>query len=100
MTTNEVIEYLKGRIKNLPIYCRVCGEKLSLSSSGPNTPSWGCSGYEEDDTDGPLKMKEGRRVADQHYSDSRYHMEFDSFKYYENLEKEFREIIKIARRGQ
>lgn len=86
-------EMLSDKIKHLPIYCKVCGEKLSMSSSGPDTPSWACSGYEDNDDDGPLKWKKGRTCADKHYGDSRRYMGFDTFKYYEDLERQYREIL-------
>src|SRR6185312_16326283 len=54
--------------------CRVCGKKLSLQSSGGgNAPVYGCSGMEDDpDRPGHVRMQEGRRCGDDHYSNSRW----------------------------
>lgn len=48
--------------------CRVCGGELSLQSIGGGEPTvWACSGQNEDGSWLP-----GRRIADDHYSRSRY----------------------------
>ncbi len=54
--------------------CRVCGGTLSVQAMGGGRPTeWACDGREDDpEHPGERRFKEGRRVADEHYSGSRF----------------------------
>lgn len=53
--------------------CRVCGAELTLQSLGGGPTVWGCSHLEADPTDAnQLRVKPGRRLADEHYKRSRF----------------------------
>ena len=48
--------------------CRVCGGELSVQSVGTGGPTvWGCSGTDDDG-----RLLPDRRMADEHYSRSRW----------------------------
>lgn len=51
--------------------CRVCGEQLSMQAAGRGPTIYACSGTFEDE-DGRTRYREGRSVADEHYSNSRW----------------------------
>jgi hypothetical protein len=75
MTNDEIMEAaqeLVNRYTPEPIPpCRVCGEVLSMQSAGRGPTVYGCSGTFEDET-GRTRYREGRRIADEHYSNSRF----------------------------
>lgn len=54
--------------------CRVCGGPLSIGAIGGGEPTrWACSGMEDDpESPGNRRYKQGRTVADRHYSDSEW----------------------------
>lgn len=52
--------------------CSVCGDELTMAASGPGPAVFACSGMEADpDNPDRVRYKEGRSVADDHYSKSR-----------------------------
>lgn len=51
--------------------CRVCGRELSMQAAGRGPTVYACSGEYEDEA-GRTLYREGRRVADEHYSNSRF----------------------------
>jgi len=81
----RIKERLKKEMVELPIFCRICGEKLNLSSSAE--PVWGCS-YLGDDG-----KKENRNIADKHYSDSRSYLSFNDFEAYERVFNILQKIV-------
>ena len=70
MTKDDVA--IVQRINKLPIFCKVCGKELTMSSS-VDPITWGCSGMIEG---GKYGWVEGRSPADDHYSKSRIYMDF------------------------
>lgn len=53
--------------------CSVCGEKLSLQSTGPDEYVWACDGWEDDpESPSERRWKSGRKIADEHYEKSRF----------------------------
>lgn len=94
MNESKVRKEIITMMKNLPIFCRVCGEELTLSDSQNMT--WGCSCHDNIDTHGgPLIMKEGRHIADKHYSDSRTYMSFDQEKSYQMVHGYLSKILNL-----
>ncbi len=54
--------------------CRICGGSLSIQAIGGGGPTiYACSGQYED-ADGSRRYREGRSVADEHYSASQWRM--------------------------
>ena len=54
--------------------CRICGGQLSIQAIGGGGPTiYACSGQYEDAEQG-RKYREGRSVADEHYSASQWRM--------------------------
>jgi hypothetical protein len=51
--------------------CRVCGERLSIQAAGRGPTVYGCSGTYEDEN-GRIRYREGRTIADEHYSNSQW----------------------------
>lgn len=48
--------------------CRICGAPLTVQRSGGGQPTvWGCDGRGDD-----FKFQPGRRLADDHYTESRW----------------------------
>lgn len=81
----KLFEKIEKRLSELPIFCRVCGERLTVQSTYPNSETLGCSGT----------GSAGRKIADQHYSDSRTEMSTDTIKAYEMLERELRALLEL-----
>jgi hypothetical protein len=67
--TDEDIRVLRERYAPSVIPpCRLCGAELSLGSFGGGRPTvWACDGRDDDGNYLP-----GRKIADRHYSESRY----------------------------
>lgn len=75
---NKVKEEIQKMIKGLPLFCNVCGERLSLSGTYPGYVAWGCSYLDENGN-----KKPDRHVADNHYSESRRTFSFEQKDSYE-----------------
>jgi hypothetical protein len=69
LTADELIEILTDRYQEPTIPpCRLCGGELSIQSiGGGKATEYACTGRNEDGT-----WKEGRKIVDDHYRDSRY----------------------------
>ena len=80
---------IREKLKKLPINCKVCGEKLGISSSA-DPVTWSCSMY---DNDG-LVLKEGRTFMDKHLSDSRTYMDFGQYNNYILIENILKDLLK------
>lgn len=80
---HAIVERLRKTLEGLPIYCRVCGEKLTMSATYPNSVTFGCSG----------NGKAGRGIADKHYSDSVREFTYGQFDAYEMLELYLNSIL-------
>lgn len=75
MTDDEIMETAQELVnrytpETIPP-CRVCGEKLSMQAAGCGPTIYACSGMYEDES-GRTRYREGRSVADEHYSNSRW----------------------------
>lgn len=49
-----------------PVNCRLCGDKMSIARIGQGRIAFACTGRNQD-----LSWKEGRSIADEHYTFSR-----------------------------
>lgn len=96
MNESKVRKEIITMMKNLPIFCRVCGEELTLSDSQNMT--WGCSCYVNDGSS-KLKRKPDRGIADKHYSDSRTYMSFDQEKSYQMVHGYLSKILNLIDEG-
>ena len=89
----DVVDTIK---KQLPIFCRECGEKLTIGGTHPNYVSWGCS-YRDNEN----HIKPGRYIADSHYRNSVIYMDFNEFRKYETVVLYFDNIKnEIAQRAK
>ena len=76
--SNNYNKIILDTIRQLPIFCRVCGERLTLQDS--KDMIWGCSYLGENG------KKPNRTVADKHFNDSRICISFELHKGYELVE--------------
>jgi hypothetical protein len=75
LTDDELVARVKHRNKATEIPpCRICGGPLEVQAAGGGHPTVYACSTQEDDPDNPdrLRYKEGRKVADDHYRDSRF----------------------------
>lgn len=71
-TDDELLAEIRERYEPTEVPpCRVCGEALSLQQCGGGEPSvWACAGHTYGEDGRITGRRPGRRIADQHFSDS------------------------------
>ncbi|KKN55020.1 hypothetical protein LCGC14_0586210 [marine sediment metagenome] len=80
----KIRERVEEKLKNLPINCRVCGERLEMGGN-VHGQSWHCDDHTGYNDEGRV-YKKGRSLCDEHYEKSSIYMELDKFRMYEQFE--------------
>ncbi len=88
----KIKDKIQQEIKDLPINCRICGDKLDMGGNA-HGQSWHCDDHTGYDDNGRV-YKKGRSLCDDHYEKSTIYMELDKFRMYEEMEKTLMRLLK------